>query len=83
MGPKACWRYAMPNDPGTIEPNGVDGISTLATFDGVSSSARIQDLCGIIQLRKPSEGLAIFGCHVKIQRDKKKIITILIIIKTL
>ena len=35
-----CGGYATPNDPGTT-PRGVDGISTLAAFDGASSSARI------------------------------------------
>lgn len=30
----------MPDDPGTTPPSEVDGISTLATFDGASSSAK-------------------------------------------
>lgn len=39
--PKVCGEYPTPNDPGTTPPtSGADGTSTLATFDGASSSER-------------------------------------------
>lgn len=43
IAPKAGWGgYPIPIEPGTIPPtNWVDGMSTLATFDGASSSANI------------------------------------------
>lgn len=39
--PRVDWGgYPTPNDPGTIPATWEDGISTLAIFDGLSSSAK-------------------------------------------